>query len=450
MVLNGSFHPDFGKVAETLIDILPKKTAGGAALCVYHNGEKVVDVWGGSKDRDRTPWQEDTVSVSASTTKGVASTLLHILIDRGLANYDDKISSIWPEFGQNGKENITIRQAMCHEAGLHHIGTVAQEADDLLDWEKSIQYLETSRPTFKPGTTNAYHAMTYGHIIGGIVEKLTGKPFQQVLREELVEPLELDGLFIGVPDEALDRCAKLITMDGEIGKTLKSYQKIPKPIGSLLYYLFRLTGADLRHIKDAMIPEYVEDVNFNDPRLLQAVIPAGNGAFTARSLAKMYAMIANGGEFEGKRFFSPETLTKMSQVQSTRRDKVITFPMRWRLGYHQAFAFGERLPNAFGHYGFGGSGAFCDPSKNLSMGLTLNSGVGTPTGDLRIIRIARDVVRCARRRNTWAKQFPQTSFVKPSDEANIQKETIATKPKNNAIKKPNPPKKSAKKTESAV
>lgn len=404
MLLNGSFHPDFGKVAETLISIIPDKTPGGAALCVYHEGEKVVDIWGGTKDRDYTPWHEDTISFSASTTKGVASTVLHIVMDQNNIDYDEKISTYWPEFGQNGKADITIRQAMCHEAGLYNIADHDLDLDDLLNWDNALKALEEATPAFVPGTANAYHGLTYGHIVGGIAEKISGKPFQQLLKEELADPLGVDGLFIGVPEDQLHRCAKLITFDGHLGKALKSYQNIPKPLALLLYYLIRITGADLKHFGKALVPDYVDQVNFNDADAMQAIIPSANGAFTARSLAKMYAMLANGGELNGHRFLSEETINKLSEIQNKRRDKVITMPMNWRLGYHQAFSFGERAPNAFGHYGFGGSGAFCDPSRNLSMGLTLNSGIGTPTGDLRVIRLARDVAHCARRRHKWAKK----------------------------------------------
>ena len=118
-MLHGSIHPAFARVAAVFRRILPRKGPGGAAVCVYHKGEKVVDVWGGTRNDTGSPWPEDTLSLSFSTTKGVASTLLHIHADRGLIDYDAPVAQYWPEFGEASKEKITVRQLMCHEAGLY-------------------------------------------------------------------------------------------------------------------------------------------------------------------------------------------------------------------------------------------------------------------------------------------------------------------------------------------
>lgn len=401
MVLQGEFHPDFGQVAETLIKILPKKSPGGAAVCIYHQGEKVVDIWGGTRDRAGNPWQDDTIVFSASTTKGVTSTLLHILVDQGLANYDDKIADYWPAFAQKGKENITIRHALTHQAGLYNIADYGFSKEHFWNWDEALMRLEEATPIHAPGLHSAYHGLTYGHIVGGLIEKITGKPFQQVLKELLADPLELDGLFIGVPDSDLHRLANLITMNGRVGSALKSYQRIPPRLREILHRLAMLVGADFTHFAKALAPDFVDQINFNDKEAMQAVIPAANGAFTARSLAKMYAAIANGGEFNGTRILTPERIAIMNRQQTHGRDKVVNFPMKWRLGYHQVFTFGQRTSQAFGHFGFGGSGAWADPSRQLSMAMTLNTGVGSPMGDLRIVRISTDIVRCADRRLAW-------------------------------------------------
>ncbi len=128
-----------------------------------------------------------------------------------------------------------------------------------------------------------------------------------------------------------------------------------------------------------------------------AAIPSANGQFTARSLARMYAMIAGGGELDGVRLLSKQTVRQLSQVQVRARDKVMVIPMHWRMGYHRGFALGTRAPEAFGHYGYGGSGAFCDPSRNLAVAMTNNSGAGSPTGDSRMPRIARAAIRAVDR-----------------------------------------------------
>ena len=201
--------------------MIPKDRPGGAALCVYHEGQKVVDTWGGTKDRYLTDWQEDTLAFSASTTKGVISTLMHILVDQGLADYEDKVSNYWPAFAQNGKQDITIRHVMTHEAGLHSVSELISEPEELLDWHKLLEKITAAKPSHISGTQSAYHGLTYGHILGGIIEKITGKDFTDVLQQELVDPRVLDGMFIGVPDSDIHRCAKIISCDGYIDKGFK-------------------------------------------------------------------------------------------------------------------------------------------------------------------------------------------------------------------------------------
>jgi CubicO group peptidase (beta-lactamase class C family) len=140
-----------------------------------------------------------------------------------------------------------------------------------------------------------------------------------------------------------------------------------------------------------------EPFDWNAEETVRAVIPAANGQFTARSLARMYAMLAEGGKLDGVRLVSRRRVEAMGEVRSRSRDRVLMMPMHWRPGYHRVFAFGARVPDGFGHFGYGGSGAWCDPVRRLSVALTLNSGVGTPVGDLRIARISRAAVRAVDR-----------------------------------------------------
>jgi CubicO group peptidase (beta-lactamase class C family) len=132
-MLSGHVHPDFERVAAVFQRQIPRDV-GGAALCIYHRGQKVVDCWAGTRDAAGRPWQEDTVSISYSTSKGVASTLVHMLVDRGLLDYDAPVCDYWPEFAQGGKGEITLRQLMCHEAGLYNIRSMVDHAKRMLDW----------------------------------------------------------------------------------------------------------------------------------------------------------------------------------------------------------------------------------------------------------------------------------------------------------------------------
>lgn len=393
-MLDGTLHPDFADTAATLLRMLPKRAPGGAALCVYHRGRKVVDIWGGTRDRDGHPWQADTTSPSFSTTKGVLSTLLHVLVDRGLARYDDPIARHWPAFGANGKGEITIRQALCHEAGLYRLDELITRTDEILDWEHMKARLAEARPAHDPGARHGYHALTYGWLIGGLIEALTGRRLQDVLHDTLVVPLDLDGCYIGLPPSALGRRARLIANDGVMAPP-REREVWQERMFDWLERGLDQVGIELAEFRSAMALSGPFD--WNAEATVQAVIPAANGQFTARSLARIYAMIAGGGELDGVRLLTADRVREICTVHSRTRDRVLFIPMHWRMGYHRAFAPGTSAPMAFGHYGLGGSGAFCDPSRQLAVGFTVNSGVGTPLGDTRMARIARAAIRAVDR-----------------------------------------------------
>ena len=210
----GYVHPDFWRVAKTLERIIPRTGAGGAALCIYHRGEKVVDLWGGTRDEYGNRWESDTLALSYSTTKGIASTLLHILADRGLVDYDKPVAHYWPEFAAGGKERITVRQVMCHEARLYSIRALVDDAQHMLDWNYMVGALANTVPMHPPGTAHGYHALTYGWLVGELAQRVTGKPFGELLQSEIATPLELDGLYVGLPEDQMHRRARLLVPKG--------------------------------------------------------------------------------------------------------------------------------------------------------------------------------------------------------------------------------------------
>jgi CubicO group peptidase (beta-lactamase class C family) len=401
-MLYGSIHPDFWGVARVLKRILPKQGPGGAAVCVYHRGEKVVDAWGGTRDDRGTPWQEDTLSLSFSTTKGVVSTLLHIYADRGLIDYDAPVARYWPEFAEAGKDAITVRQLLCHEAGLYAISDMIEHASEMLDWQQITSRISAASPRHAPGTAHGYHGLTYGWLVGELVRRVAdGKPFPELLENEIARPLGLDGLYCGVPSDQQHRCAQLMArgMDGTSEQRKRNTQKSWE---IACRWRDRLARVGIRYdptqTLSALVPNGMEDLDFNSETLRGASIPAANGIFTARSLARLYACLAQGGELDGVRLLSYDTLRRASEEQNRGAGRVIPISMRWRLGYHRVFAMRARVPGGFGHFGFGGSGAWADPQRQLAVALTVNSGVGTPFGDTRIVRIGGAAARCAERR----------------------------------------------------
>ncbi len=396
-MLSGYVHPDFASVGRAFERQLPAGP-GGAALCVYHRGQKVVDCWGGTRDVAGRPWEEDTLSLSYSTSKGVASTLVHMLVDRGLLDYDDPVREYWPEFAHAGKSEITVRQVMCHEAGLYGIRSMVDHARRMLDWDYMVEALADASPAHPPGQTHGYHGLTYGWLVGELIQRVTGKPFREVLESELARPLGADGLYIGLPADQVHRKAQLIPsalMNGE-RNSMTAMRRWVRGINRLL----RLVGRpiDLEQLAEALMPHGIEELDFDSIEFAAASVPAANGMFTARSLAKMYATLAADGELDGVRLMSRETLWRATEIQNRSLGRVIPLPMHWRLGYHRVATFGRAVPAGFGHAGFGGSGAWADPERELAVALTLNSGVGTPFGDLRIVRIGTAAVRCAERR----------------------------------------------------
>jgi CubicO group peptidase (beta-lactamase class C family) len=417
--LDGFVHPDFIPVARTFRSILGQYT-GGAAVCVYQHGECVVDLWGGHRDQLGSPWLRDTMSPSFSTTKGVASTVLHVLVDRGLVDYDRCVADYWPEFAQAGKERITVRQILAHQSGLHHIRRMVDRAERMLDWDYMIHAIEHAAPDYEPGTRTGYHGLTYGYLVGEIVQRVTGRRFSQLVQELIAEPLGLDGMYIGAPLDQLPRAAKLIWPEsgffvaGRLARLRWNGYEAPEVLewpAWVLQHLLDLLGVrlDLASIADAFMPRGISHFDFGAEETLSVAIPAANGLFTARSLAMMYAALAGGGAFAGVRLLSPQTLARATEVQSLPPGRlVIPFDMRWRLGYHGVLTTRGVPQRAFGHFGLGGSGAWADPRRDLAVALIVNSGLGTPFGDMRILRIGGAVLRSAseRRRVHIALQSP--------------------------------------------
>jgi CubicO group peptidase (beta-lactamase class C family) len=404
--LQGFAHPDFLPVAEALSRQL-REYAGGGAVCVYHHGVCVVDLWGGYRNADGHAWQRDTMSPSFSTTKGVASTVVHIMVDRGLLDYDAPVADYWPEFAQNGKAGITVRHVLTHQSGLYHIRRIIDRAERMLDWAHMVRAIEQAAPVHAPGTQTGYHGFTYGFLVGELVQRVSGKRFSQVVREAIAEPLGLDGLYIGTPAEELPRTAELLWPRGGVlglGASVLRWQgpRIGDALAGsavLAQQVLDFAGAqvDLPSILDGLVPRGLSGFDFGAEKCLRVPIPAANGVFTARSLARMYAALACGGALDGVRLLSSQTLARATEVQARvgSRRLVVPFDMGWRLGYHGVLTTRGVPKHAFGHFGFGGSGGWADRRRELAAALIVNCGMGTPFGDLRIARLSGAVLACA-------------------------------------------------------
>jgi CubicO group peptidase (beta-lactamase class C family) len=397
---SGYVHRDFLAVGDWIQRLTDVPGGGGAAVCIYHRGECVVDAWAGQKNESGAPWQRDTLAMSYSTTKGVLATMMMALVDQGVVDYDDRVAQHWPAFADAGKEKITIRHLLSHEAGLHPMRSLVDHADRMLDWNFMTTRLAEARPAWAPGSRPGYHGLTFGWLVGEVVRRATNHTVNEALQTLIARPLGLDGAFIGAPPEVRSRVADLLTSE----EKPKSRWRTISP--RILDGAWRMIGIDRKDLRDALLPHGAREI-YRSQRLLDAELPALNGFFTARALARMYAMLAEGGELDGTRFVSSSTLARATQIQSRKLDAVVGFPMRWRLGYHFVGTNRGILPDAFGHFGYGGSGAWADPTRRLAVALTVNRVAGTPFGDMRMARLGGLAVRSAAQR-TLARQRPPT------------------------------------------
>lgn len=394
--------PRFRKVAETFYTQM-KRFRGGGAACVYHQGKPVIDLWTGARNWQGDPWQQDTLSVSFSTTKGVVSTLLHQQAALGRVDYDAPVMDYWPEFGAQGKERITVRDLLTHRAGMYRMDNLNLEFDQVTDWDTVCAALAAAPSDQSAAPHSVYHALTYGWLVGEVARRVSGKNISDMVQEDLAAPLGLDGLFVGTPDSEHHRVADLI-MGKKPGsppsaKTLsksikqKFDQGTKATLGAMMH-----AGMipDISRFEKAVAVKHFHAQKLTTPVALRSAMPGFNGVFTARALARLYAALANGGELDGSRILPSETVQAIGQQQVFTLDRALYTPMRWRLGYHQPFVLARRPKQGFGHFGYGGSGAWADPERDLSVALTVNAGAGTPWGDARILKIGAAALKCCR------------------------------------------------------
>ncbi len=388
--LNGSCDERFASVAHLISKQLEAGDQHGVAFAAYLRGEPVIDVWGGQRlaaaaGTETVPWSEDTMAICFSTTKGPAATALHIAMERTGQSYDSPVGDVWPEFANKGKEQITIRQLLCHEAGIPQIRDEVPDVSALGDWERMVGHIEALEPLWEPGTANGYHAINYAWLVGETLRRIDGRDVGTFVADEIAGPLSLDGLFIGTPPDHHARIAPLIAPGGGgIGADDAYDTQIPKdtviwkalaPRGNLIDYL-------------------------NTPEGMSACIPSISGAFTARSLAKLYSALERGGEIGGVRLLTSAAVDAISTVQNTRNDLVIFLAPHWRLGYMGGG--GSAIPvlgpnaEAYGHVGAGGTYAAADPKAQVSFALVYDRWAADQLlGGIRGMELSNAVVAAA-------------------------------------------------------
>lgn len=313
---------------------------------MYIEGRPVVDVWTGWSDRaGEAPWTADTGAMVFSATKGVASTVIHRLVDRGLLSYEAPVAEYWPEFGANGKSNITIYDVLRHRSGLSHLKGVSKT--ELMDHRLMEQQLAAA-PVDPLRGAPAYHALTYGWLLSGLARSVTGMGMRELIRDEIARPLNTDGLHLGRPPA--DAPTK-------VAQILAPQSNWPNPVFNFLAP--KVAGLPYSGAFGAMYFPGIKSFVQGDIPFLDGEVPAANGVVTGRGLAKMYAALANSGSIDGTQFLSSELVRGLTGKPRVIPDLNIVVPMPFHLGYHESPVPG--LLKGFGHMGLGGTLGWADP-----------------------------------------------------------------------------------------
>lgn len=355
--VQGSADANFACAVRAFSALFPHPRFGGGALSVYLDGEPVVDVWTGTSDRrGRRHWTADTAPMVFSATKGVASTVIHRLADRGLIDYDAPVAEYWPEFAANGKAEITVRDVMRHRAGLSHLRGVRRR--ELLD-HRHMEERIAAAPVGRHFGKSAYHALTYGWLLSGLARAVTGTGMRDLMRSEVAAPLNTDGVHLGRPPA--DSPTKAARFVG-------SQVNIPNPLFNVLAPA--VAGFELSAAFGSMYVPGVKALVQRDVPLLDTELPSANGVITARALARMYGAIANGGVIDGRRYLSADRVAMLTGRRNLRPDRNLIMPLAFHLGFH-----GLPIPGVlpgFGHVGLCGSFGWAIPDEGLSISLVHN------------------------------------------------------------------------------
>ncbi len=373
MDIQGTCDPKFQLIRDEFERNFRERGEVGASVSVTVQGQTVVDLWGGVANKDTgTAWNEDSVSIVFSSTKGATAFCAHVLASRGQLDLDAPVAEYWPNFAQAGKGHIPVKMLLNHQAGLPGIRKPLPDGA-FYNWNTMVSALAAEEPFWEPGTRNGYHGLTFGWLIGEVVRQASGKSLGAFFQEEIAGPLGID-FWIGLPEGYESRVARMISPEMDPNNPFVAAMADQSSIQSLM---FLNTGG------------YMTKPDYDSPAAHAAQIGGAGGITNARGLAGMYAPLACGGSLNGKEYVSADTLARMGAIASaTGRDVVLLIPSRFSLGfmktmdnrkhlqgYQDSVIIGE---DAFGHAGFGGSLGFADPRNEMSLGYTMNMmGQGT-------------------------------------------------------------------------
>jgi CubicO group peptidase (beta-lactamase class C family) len=351
--LGGTCSARFDPVRELFASKLESGEDLGASVAVNIDGEMVVDLWGGWADEARTvPWGHDTITCVFSTTKTMTSLAALVLVDRGELDLDANVARYWPEFAANGKEGIKVRHLLSHTSGVSGWEQPIT-LEDVYDWDKSTALLAAQAPWYPPGTASGYHMMTYGHLIGEVIRGITGQRLGEFFAAHVAGPLGAD-FHIGLPPSEFQRVANVV-VPPPLPSDPPPFDPTQLDTNSVAFKTW--TNPTMPPLHECSCTE----------RWRRADIGAANGHGNARSVARLQSAVACGGEVDGVRLLSPQTIDRIFEVQSNGTDLVIGIPLKFGIGYSLP---SEGRVCAWG--GAGGSTVIIDVDRRITFAYVMN------------------------------------------------------------------------------
>jgi CubicO group peptidase (beta-lactamase class C family) len=391
--IQGHVSSGFERVRQAFADNFVRRRELGGACCAYQRGEKVVDLWGGIRDKQtREPWEQDTMVLVYSATKGLAAMTLAIAHSRGWLDYEERVATYWPEFAQQGKERITVRQLLAHQAGLFALNEPVDRGV-VADLDRLAVVLARQKPAWEPGTRQAYHAITLGFYESELLRRIDPRQrsLGQFFQHEIATPLGLD-VYIRVPEQIPNSRLARLAPPGRL---------------DMLGFSLRLIASGMNrrsNIYRALMTNPGFAIALDDQRVYSRnlEVPSGGAVGTARAIAHAYGVFASGGRELGLR---QETLDLLAApaIPPTRGfyDECLKMDLQFSLGFMKpspAWPFGS--VSSFGSPGSGGSLGFADPTAGMGYAY-VTSQMGTRlTGDPRDVAL-RDALYSAPRVSQW-------------------------------------------------
>ncbi|WP_040776154.1 serine hydrolase domain-containing protein [Nocardia pneumoniae] len=389
--VHGDVASGFGPVAEAFRRNFARHGEIGAAVAVYAGDRPVVDLWAGFRDRRRTlPWEQDTIVPVFSSSKGMAAFTVAAAVSKGLLDYEQPVAKYWPEFAAHGKDAVTVRQLIDHQAGLSGLSDIVR-LPEIADLDGLATLLAAQKPAWRPGTRHGYHAITLGLYQGELLRRVDprGRTLGRIFAEDIAAPLGLD-FFIGLPaEQSMDRIA---TLSATRGLDAARYERdLPLRIGAEIYAKRGLSYAALTN------PRCGAPARAARREFLEVEMPGYNGVGNARALARIYGAAA---ARTGALPIDDALLDRLAAAETAddvpADDLVLHTKSRYHLGFRKSrgtFRFGSDK-RAYGTTGLGGSFGFADPATGLGFGYTMNRLGLAVLDDIRGRNLREALLRC--------------------------------------------------------